>query len=165
MLPIVYPATVFNTQTCPLGDDVAGIQAHINTVLRNETIFALGCRLNGQLAACPATSCRAIAQQQLQWPSGDYWVTNTSGAAVQVYCDLTGECCNGTPGAARIGYLNMSDPPQTCPEPWRLYQETRSCGRETTNGSSSVFFPTNGVQYSRVYGRIIGYQYGRPNAF
>ena len=32
-------------------------------------------------------------------------------------------------------------------------------------GSSSVFFHTNGVQYSHVCGRIIGYQYGRPEAF
>ena len=164
-LPIVYPATVFDMQTCPSGDDLAGIQADINAVLRDEVIPALGCRLNGQDAACPATSCRSIAQQQPQWPSGDYWVTNSSGAAVQVYCDLTGECCNGSLGRTRVVKLNMSDPTQTCPEPWRLYQATSSCGRMTGSGSSFVFFPTNGIQYNRVCGRIIGYQYGTPEAF
>ena len=164
-LPIIYPVTVVDTQTCPSGDDLAGIQADTNAVLRDEVIPALGCRSNGQLAACPATSCRSIAQQQPQWPSGDYWVTNSSGAAVQVYCDLTGECCSGSLGRTQVVKLNMSDPTQTCPEPWRLYQATRSCGRMTGSGSSSVFFPTNGVQYSRVCGRIIGYQYGNPEAF
>ena len=165
-LPIVYPVTVVDTQTCPSGDDLAGIKADTNTLLRDEVIPTLGCRLNGQLAACPATSCRAIAQQQPQWPSGDYWVTNSSGAAVQVYCDLTGECCNGSLGGERVGNLNMSDPNQTCPEPWREYPGPRRlCGRERDNGSSSVFFPTNGAQYSRVCGRIIGYQYGILEAF
>ena len=160
-LPIAYPATILDTQTCPSRDDLAGIAADINTLLRNEIIPALGCRLNGQEAACPASSCRAIAEQQPQWPSGDYWVTNSSGAAVQVYCDLTGECC-GDAGRTRVVKLNMSDPTQTCPEPWRTYQAARSCGRVRLNGSSSVFFPTNGIQYNRVCGRIIGYQYGRP---
>ena len=168
ILPVGYPITVFDMQACPSDDDLAGITADTNSILRNEIISALEGTLSGQEATCPATSCRAIARQQPQWPSGDYWVTNTSGAAVQVYCDLTGECCDGSPGAARVGYLNMSDPTQTCPEPWTEYQGLslrRACGRVRANGSSAVFFPTNGVQYSRVCGRIIGYQYGRPEAF
>ena len=168
MLPISYPATEFDTQSCPSEDDIAGIMADINTLLRDEVNPALEGTFTGQAASCPATSCRALAEQLPQLPSGEYWVTNSTGAAVQVYCDLTGECCGGTPGGARVGYLNMSDPNQTCPQPWREYQVsnfTRACGRLLTDGSSSVFFPTDGVQYSLVCGRVIGYQYGTPEAF
>ena len=167
MLPVGYPISVFGMQTCPSEDELGEIIANTNSLLQNEVIPALEGIFSGREAACPATSCRAIAEQQPQLPSGDYWVTNSSGAAVQVYCDLTGECCGDIPGGARIGYLNMSDPNQTCPEPWTEYQGPnlrRACGRVRLNGSSSVFFPTNGVQYSRVCGRIIGYQYGRPEA-
>ena len=165
-LPIAYTSTVFNMQICPSGADLAGIMADIRTLLQNEVIPALECRFNGQEAACPATSCSAIAQQQPQQPSGDYWVTNSSGAAVQVYCDLTGECCNGSFGGTRVGNLNLSDPNQTCPEPWREYPGPRRvCEREMDSGSSSVFFPTNGAQYNRVCGRITGYQYGILEAF
>jgi len=165
-LPIAYNSTVFNMQICPSGADLAGIMADIRTLLQNEVIPALECRFNCQQAARPATSCSAIAQQQPQQPSGDYWVTNSSGAAVQVYCDLTEECCNGSLGATRVGNLNLSDPNQTCPEPWREYPGPRRvCVRERDSGSSSVFFPTNGAQYNRVCGRIIGYQYSILEAF
>jgi len=109
-LPIAYLSTVFNVQISPSGADLVGITADIRTLLQNEVIPALECGFNGQEAACPATSCSAIAQQQPQQPSGDYWVTNSSGAAVQVYCDLTGECCNGSLGRTRVGNLNLSDP-------------------------------------------------------
>ena len=165
-LPTAYPRTMFNMQICPANPELVGITADIRALLQNEVTPALECRFNGQEAACPATSCSAIAQQQPQKPSGDYLVTNSSGAVVQVYCDLTGECCNGSLGGTRVGNLNLSDPNQTCPEPWREYPGPRRvCGRERGNGSSSVFFPTNGAQYNCVCGRITGYQYGIPEAF
>ena len=93
MLPVGYPISVFGMQTCPSEDELGEIIANTNSLLQNEVIPALEGILSGREAACPATSCRAIAEQQPQLPSGDYWVTNSSGAAVQVYCDLTGECC------------------------------------------------------------------------
>ena len=168
MLPIVYPVTEFDMQTCPTEDDIAGTVADINRLLRDQISPTLEGTFTGQDIACSATSCRALAEQQPQLPSGEYWVTNSSGGAVQVYCDLTGECCGGIPGGTRVGYLNVSDPTQTCPEPWREYQGSslqRACGRMRSNSSSSVFFSTDGVQYSRVCGRIIGYQFGGPEAF
>jgi len=80
-LPVAYPATILDTQTCSSGDDLAGITADISTLLQNEVIPALEGILSGREAACPATSCRAIAEQQPQLPSGDYWVTNSSGCS------------------------------------------------------------------------------------
>ena len=65
----------------------------------------------------------------------------------------------------RVAHLNMTDPNQHCPSGFRLITSPkRTCG---TPGSRcvSTTFPLNGVKYSRVCGKIIGYQYGNPNAF
>ena len=63
----------------------------------------------------------------------------------------------------------MSDPTQSCPPAWELTTTPkRSCGRPSSVGIraySSAIFSTQGVQYSQVCGRIIGYQFGQPEAF
>lgn len=53
-----------------------------------------------------------------------------------------------------------------CPLNWRLYEgEVRACGSTVQNGGcSSAIFPTN-TSYNHVFGRIIGYQKGSPDAF
>ena len=80
-----------------------------------------------------------------------------------------GACGCGGPGWRRAAYLNMSDPTQTCPPAWELITTPRrSCGRPSSAGSRtcySAMFPTQGIQYSQVCGRIIGYQVGQPQAF
>ena len=40
----------------------------------------------------------------------------------------------------------------------------RACGRWTFSGCDSVTFSTNGVNYSQVCGRVIGYQCGHTDA-
>ena len=82
---------------------------------------------------------------------------------------LTRPCSCGGPGWRRAAYLNMSDPTQTCPPAWELITTPRrSCARPS-NASGltcySAMFPTQGIQYSQVCGRIIGYQVGQPQAF
>ena len=68
----------------------------------------------------------------------------------------------------RAAYINMSDPQHHCPAQWREYTSSsvRVCGRPISNSSScaSVTYST-GRRYSRVCGRIIGYQFGTPDAF
>ena len=80
-----------------------------------------------------------------------------------------GACGCGGPGWRRAAYLNMSDPTQTCPPAWELIATPRrSCARPSNAGSFSCYsamFPTQGIQYSQVCGRIIGYQKGQPQAF
>ena len=83
-----------------------------------------------------------------------------------------GACDCGGPGWRRAAYLNMSDPTQTCPPAWELFNAVatpkRSCGRPyiyDRNKCNSATFPTRGVQYSQVCGRIIAYQFGQPEAF
>uniref|UniRef100_A0A1X7TG89 Uncharacterized protein n=1 Tax=Amphimedon queenslandica TaxID=400682 RepID=A0A1X7TG89_AMPQE len=65
-------------------------------------------------------------------------------------------------------YLDMSDSTVNCPSGFRLYQSggVRACGRATSSGGSCtlVQFPSNGISYSQVCGRVTGYQYGSPDA-
>ena len=78
-------------------------------------------------------------------------------------------CGCGGPGWRRAAYLNMSDPTQTCPPAWELITTPkRSCARPsnaTHRSYYSAMFPTQGIQYSQVCGRIIGYQVSEPQAF
>ena len=80
-----------------------------------------------------------------------------------------GACGCGGPGWRKAAYLNMSDPTQTCPPAWELIATPRrSCARPSSAGRQSCYsamFPTQGIQYSQVCGRIIGYQVGQPEAF
>ena len=74
------------------------------------------------------------------------------------------ECGDGL--WCQVAYLNMTDPSQQCPPAWREYNTSgvRACGRPASNNCPSTLFPTN-QQYSRVCGRVIGYQVGTPDGF
>ena len=80
-----------------------------------------------------------------------------------------GACGCGGPGWRRAAYLNMSDPTQTCSPAWELITTPRrSCARPSDAGPNSCYsamFLTQGIQYSQVCGRIIGYQVGETQAF
>ena len=75
--------------------------------------------------------------------------------------------CGGS-GWTQVAYLNMTDPNQTCPEQWRMYEQDtiRACGRQRSSVAScdSVQFSSNGYVYTEVCGRITGYQHGSPDA-
>ena len=69
----------------------------------------------------------------------------------------------------QVGHLDMTDSSQSCPSAWDIINtaNVRGCGRRQTSGGScdSVFYSTRGMQYSKVCGRIIAYQFGRPEGF
>ena len=68
----------------------------------------------------------------------------------------------------RVAYLDMTEPLQQCPSAWREYNTSgvRACGRpvNSTGSCAAVFYFTN-CQYSRVCGRVLGYQVASPDAF
>ena len=105
----------------------------------------------------PAPSCQLIPQNS---SSRHYWIQNAgTGYANLEYCDMTRRCCNSTGGWMRVAHLDMTDTNQHCPSGFRLITSPkRTCG---TPGSRcvSTTFPLNGVKYSRVCGKIIGYQH------
>ena len=73
---------------------------------------------------------------------------------------------NGT--WTQVAYIDMPDLTQFCPSEWSPINSTiRACGRQESSSAScnSVFFTTNGMEYSQVSGRITGYQYGTVHAF
>ena len=69
----------------------------------------------------------------------------------------------------RVAYLNMIDPMQSCPSDWRdrSANGVRVCGRPagSNNECHSTFYPTGGHSYTRVCGRVVGYQLGHTDGF
>ena len=76
--------------------------------------------------------------------------------------------CGGTAYWRRVVYLNFTDTNTPCPSGWQLTSHSkRTCGRVRTERHTcdSVTFPVSGGDYTRVCGRIIGYQDRFPNGF
>uniref|UniRef100_A0A1X7SQI8 Fibrinogen C-terminal domain-containing protein n=1 Tax=Amphimedon queenslandica TaxID=400682 RepID=A0A1X7SQI8_AMPQE len=109
------------------------------------------------------TSCKHLQEQHPNSPSGYYILAGPTGT-YSTYCDFGTLCGSG--GWTRLAYLDMSDATQNCPSGFRLYQSggVRACGRPGS-GCVSVQFPSNGISYSQICGRVIGYQYHSANAF
>ena len=81
---------------------------------------------------------------------------------------LQGQLFCGAGQWRRVAYLNMKDPTEQCPPTWREYNENgvRACGRPfSTQGSCATTNYSSGYEYSKVCGRVIGYQVASPDAF
>ena len=113
-----------------------------------------------------AGSCQQIKNQKPSSTTGIYQLATPSGKTNLAYCHM-GELCGTEGGWTRLAYLDMSDSMQKCPTEFRLYESdgVRACGRATNDGGScqSVRFPSNGISYSQVCGKVIGYQFGSPD--
>ena len=75
--------------------------------------------------------------------------------------------CSG-PGWRCVAFINMTDTSYNCPTGLNLTSYSkRTCGRLHTipRGCSSTTFSVGGSPYSRVCGRIRGYQFGETTAF
>ena len=79
----------------------------------------------------------------------------------------SGYTCNGTQGWRRVAFINITDTSYNCPTGLNMTSYSkRTCGRSHTgNGCSSTTFSVGGLPYSRVCGRIRGYQFGSTSAF
>ena len=138
-----------------------GVQIQQNTLFLNSFNESGPSRL----LAVPVSSCAALPPSS---PSGNYWVRNSAGSAVLVYCDMTRLCGNVTGGWMRVAQMIMTDSSQLCPSGLRQRTDgnIRTCVRSAeAPGCSTVTLPTSGTNYSRVCGRIKAYQYGNTNAF
>ena len=129
------------------------------------------CRLSQQWYTKPNVyityaSCEDVKTMTPSAPSGYYNITNYDGITRRIYCDMDNLC--GSIGWTRVAYLDMSNPSQQCPTELTQYDEerVRACGRQNSSSAScdSVTFSTNGMTYSQVCGRVIGYQWGAPDA-
>ena len=179
-LPVTYSATALEggEQVCPPEEQLEIARAEIGQDIRNTIRNDVLCP--GQVQENPAVSCLEISQCiNFQLPSEYYWITGSSGTAVQVYCDMDRECiCSSASvgGWSRVAYLNMADPNHQCPPAWReITEPVRTCGRtnetlphpvtSSSGGCSSAHFGANGILYSHICGRVVGYQVGTTDAF
>ena len=130
----------------------------------------------GYTSSHPATSCKEILELAPDSPSGLYWIRKTDGgaghchchSAKHMYCDME-KSCNGVGGGwMRVASINMTEAGSQCPSGLRTIVESshRLCAMNIDGaGCSSAILPVEGVQYSRVCGKIIGYQQKTPDAF
>lgn len=155
-----------SSESCPPADQREAIRLQVlqevRSLLRNDIAPGLMCQMENT-QQLPANSCNAILAEGCI--SGYYWL-NVSGGAVRLYCDMDRRFLNSTEVWTRIAYLNMTDPTQNCPSGWReVLEPKRTCRRSLGSQSNSAIFRTYGMNYTRVCGRIIGYQLGTPEAF
>ena len=111
----------------------------------------------GTIGSCPSQEKSDAAIQN---------ITASIQNILDSYLEITSNCGPGQ--WYRVASLNMSDPSQQCPSAWREYNTSgiRACGRPVTSArscSATVYFADR--QYSRVCGRVIGYQIGSPDGF
>ena len=117
---------------------------------------------------CPFSSCYDIQQSNFTAPSGYYNILS-NGSQVEVYCDMEGSHCDEEGGWTRVAFVNMSVPGSSCPPGLVQYDNifnTSLCWINNNYvGCNSAFFSTYGLNYTKVCGRVRGYQYGYPYAF
>ena len=115
----------------------------------------------------PASSCKEIIELEPKSPSGYYWLRASNGSAVRMFCDMTRTCGGVTGGWMKVAELDMTNTAQQCPSSLSALSPSgkRLCSREVDDaGCSSVNYPTQGIGYSEVCGKVIGYQFGSPDA-
>ena len=137
---------------------------HLDTAVRNITGLPED---EDEYTATPLVhSCEEIKTNWPDSPSHYYTIADSNGHTRHVYCHME-ELCGSDEGWMRVVYLNLSDPNEKCPEGFRMYKENgvRACGRPTTSSGScvSTTYPSEGISYSQVCGKVIGYQFGSPD--
>ena len=157
--------TIATGQGCPSEQQRSTVQSEIRNdvsqLLQNITAPNLG-----QSLFNPATSCRQIIQNRPVAQSGYYYIRLPNGTVTQFYCDFSANC-GSTRGWTRVAFINITDPTVQCPTAFRqITSPIRACGRSTnTSGCDFATLSTSGLQYSRVCGRIHGYQKGQADGF
>ena len=109
----------------------------------------------------PTTQAQETGTITTNTNNQDILTTQAETLQVQLHC--------GAGEWHRVAHLNMSDPTESCPSTWVEYTSDgiRACTRATSPGGScsGTVYPLNNHLYSKVCGRVIGYQFGSPDAF
>ena len=177
-VPERYPVSFVQSSQCGDSPQVRHAFRKISTDIHSRMMdFApIISRGNGKskcvLGHCkenPVFSCGEMREIDEEAPSGLYWLSLPNGSSVHIYCDFDQSCgCSGSTTTAwtRIAFHDMTNPNHSCPFNLQLNEpnEKRMC-MTRHRGCTSVFFDTLGLSYSRVCGRVIGVQFGEPNAF
>ena len=121
----------------------------------------------GYSPTLPASSCKEIFELASKPSSGLYWIRGTDNGPKHMYCDMERRCKGVAGGWMRLASIDTTDTSSNCPSGLRsLTSPRRLCAKSITGaGCSSVVFPVQGVQYSLVCGKVIGYQQSSPDGF
>ena len=131
----------------------------------NATVLRVG------QASNPAVSCADILEVTPSSPSGYYWIINSDGFSVRVYCDVTRSCGNITGGWMRVADIDVKNHANPCPGNLQQHNNSsgvRVCGIKPfilTPACSAINLSLNSIQYSRVCGKIKAYKIGSLGAF
>lgn len=145
----------------------------IKRLFNDEFVFSLNASFEknflkpGDNTENPITSCQELTQRNIKYDSKEYWIKPTEDSdPVKVFCNMDVTCGGIEGGWRRIAYLNMSDPTHNCPnEDFTTIDEPiRLCGSDS-NGCIGTTYSTGNIEYTRVCGRVVGYQSGKPVAF
>ena len=114
-----------------------------------------------------ASSCKEIKELKPKSLSGYYWIKASGNSSTQVYCDMVKTCGGVTGGWMRAIKIDMTNSSHTCPSGLKtLTSPKRLCAMNITGGGcSSATINLHGIEYTRVCGKIIGYQQKTPDAF
>ena len=120
-----------------------------------------------QLGSTPASSCSEILAAFPSIPSDYYWLRAGDGSSIREYCDMTRTCGGITGGWMRVANIDRTNRRPRCPQGLKTKTPPLGmCRRNITSaGCSSVTFDSHGIPYSRVCGKIIGYQDKTTDAF
>ena len=80
---------------------------------------------------------------------------------------MDGNNCDGEGGWIRVAQPNMSEPGVTCPPGLTLQNYNNidhSLYGRSSSGCASTFFSTYGLNYTKVCGKVRGYQFGDDTA-
>ena len=141
-------------------DQLQGIQELLSTIL--------SLHYNpGHSPSHPAHSCKEIYDRNTSSPSGYYWLVSSSEKFTRVYCDMERTCGGVEGGWMKVTSLDMKEATDSCPSGLKtLTSPRRLCGMNINGaGCSSAYLNVHGVNYSRVCGKIIGYQQKTSDAF
>ncbi len=113
----------------------------------------------------PANSCKHVYETNSKASSGYYWIKQSSGSPVRVYCSMSGTCGNETGGWMRVANIDIRNTSQSCPSGLTLISSPKRVCDITSRGCVNKIFSVQEFQYSKVCGKIIGYHKRIPIAF
>ena len=110
----------------------------------------------------PGTSCADIYNKNpTSHGRSGYYVLKTDHLFF-AYCDMELDCGGTKGGWMRIADIDTSRG-DTCPSGWNGYKSY--CTGGSAAGCYSAHFSTNSTSYSKVCGKMVGYQKGSMDAF
>ena len=113
----------------------------------------------------PATSCTEIYQLNptSRGTIGQYYIKTCNGAQ-KVTCNMKLKCGGLEGGWMQVVDVDMNRD-ESCPGTWQNVTTPRRLCQGNDAGCSSGHFYMNEITYEHIYGQVVGYQKGSPDAF